>query len=118
MRIGRAVARLSVSLLGGVALFLVVSVASGVLSTYTDNRVLRLLLAMPTRWPRYLYVYLYPFHPKPSLYFSDTPSLVALLVCNVALYTLVVHLLLKLLPTLRRPKLEYQPPPAPRTPRA
>jgi hypothetical protein len=110
----RVIARLTLSLIGGMILFLAVSVAGGVLSTYTDDPTLHHLLMIPARWPRYLYHYLSP--TRPSLYFDDTASLVTLITCNIVLYGSLVYLALSLRAFVRRkgrsdPLLSAPPPP-------
>lgn len=109
----RAIGRVVISLAGGVILFLAITICTGVLSTYTNNRFLRLLLEMPTRWPRYAYYYLSPAYSKPNLFFDDSASLIALLACNVALYSLIVFFGLWLLSIFRKSKDKYEPPPPP-----
>ena len=90
----RVVARLALSLVGGTALFLGVAVGGGELSTYIEDRALRELLSVTVRWPRYIYYYLSPASSKPSLYFSDTASIVTLIVCNIAFHSLIIYLAL------------------------
>jgi hypothetical protein len=96
----RVIARLTLSLIGGTLLFLAVTVAGGVLSTYTDDHTLHHLLMLPARWPRYLYHYLSP--TRPSLYFEDTASLVTLIACNIVLYGSIVYFVLWLRSFVRR----------------
>ena len=112
----RVVARLTLSLFGGTILFIAVTVAGGVLSTYTDDPALHHLLMLPARWPRYLYHYLSPASSRPSLYFDDMASLVTLIACNIALYGSIVYFGLWLWSFVRRkgradPLLSAPPPP-------
>ena len=110
----RVIARLILSLGGGVVLFLAVSVTTGILSTYyTNNPMIYTLLMLPDRWPRYAYVYLYPGNPKPSLIFDDTASLVTLIACDVVFYSLIVYALIAAFSVVRRRKVKYDPPPPP-----
>ena len=109
----RIFGRLILSLVGGAALFISLSAITGVLSLYTENRTARMLLELPSRWPRYLYFYLSPASSKPSLYFSDTASLVVLIVCDILLYAGFTFLALWALSTFRRREVKYDAPPPP-----
>ncbi len=113
MGVKRVVARLLLSVGGGAAITLSLAVTGGVLSTYTQNPRTKELLALPVRWPRYVYVFLSPARPKPSLIFDDTASLVALLAADVALYALLTYFALSVFSAFRRRELPYDPPPAP-----
>ena len=104
------------SLVGGVILFLAVATITGITSTYfTHNPVIQTLLMLPSRWPRYAYVYLYPGHPKPSLIFDDAASLVTLIACDVVFYSLIVFGITTMLSLARRRKVKHDPPPPPST---
>ncbi|HEV2761546.1 MAG TPA: hypothetical protein VGV38_01030 [Pyrinomonadaceae bacterium] len=103
--------RLLLSLVGGFVIPFLYACVAGPLSTYTDDPRLQTLLVLPLRWPRHLYVYLSP-PPKPSLYFDDTASLVALILCDVALYAGVTYLLLTLRALSKR-RTSIGPPPPP-----
>jgi len=115
MKAKRIIARLLLSLVGGTALFLAVTIATGVLSTYYPyDSFAHTLLMLPSRWPRYAYVYLSPASLKPSLYFDHTASLVALIACDVAFYSLIVFSLTVLFSAARRRRVSDDPPPPPR----
>ena len=110
----RVIARLILSLVGGVVLFLAVSIATLMLPTYyTNNHTIYTLLMLPSRWPRYAYVYLYPGNPKPSLIFDDTASLLTLIACDLVFYSLIVYALIAAFSVVRRRKVKYDLPPPP-----
>lgn len=113
MGVKRVVARLLLSVGGGAAITVSLAVTGGVLSTYTDSPRVKEMLALPVRWPRYVYVFLSPARPKPSLFFDDTASLVAVLAADVALYGLLTYFSLSVLSAFRRREVRYDPPPAP-----
>jgi len=104
------------SLVGGVILFLAVSIITGILSTYFPRTsTIYTLLELPSRWPRYAYVYLYPGYPKPSLVFADTASLITLISCDVVFYSLIVSSFITMFSLTRRRKIKHDPPPPPAT---
>jgi hypothetical protein len=113
MKVKRVFARLLLSVVGGAAITLSLAVTGGVLSTYTANPRAQELLALPVRWPRYVYVFLSPARPRPSLIFDDTASLVALLSADVALYGLLTYFALAMLSAFRKREVRYDAPPAP-----
>jgi len=115
MGVRRVFARLLLSDLGGAAITLSLAVTGGVLSTYTRDPRLRELLALPVRWPRYVYIFLSPARPKPSLFFQDTVSLVAVIAADVALYGLLTYFALSMLSAFRKREVRYDAPPAPGT---
>ena len=105
--------RLALSIIGGVDIPFLLTITLGPLSTYTENDNIKALLSLPVRWPRYVYVYLYPFHPKPYLYSGDTASLVALIVCNIVFYACLTYFILVIWKYSKKP-VHAEPPPPPR----
>ncbi len=87
----RTAARVTLSVIIGSILFLGITVAAGVLSTYTENFTLHTLLELPFRWPRYVYCSLPLPRSGPCLYFNDVASLVTLIACDVIFYSLMVY---------------------------
>lgn len=107
--------RLLMSVAGGFVLPIVVACITGPLSTYTEDRTLRLLLDIPTGWPRILYFRFGDPLSQGSLSNNETLFFVFIIGCDILLYAILTYVALSAFSMLRRKGVEYgQPPPPPR----
>jgi hypothetical protein len=103
--------RLALSVIGGVAIPFVLAITLGPLSNYTENRTLRLVMGIPTGWPRLLYFRLFPPYARDSFAENKVAFLLFILVCDIALYTLITYCALSIWAFRKKSRLSELPPP-------
>jgi hypothetical protein len=110
------VKRAALSILCGVAFPFCYAAAAGPLSTYVEDRRIRLLLEMPVKWPRHLYSYLFIPFIGDSLLGNEAAFFLFIIGSDVLLYTFVIYFALLLFSVFRRAEIKGDaPPPPPRS---